>query len=235
VLKDTGFEWWIRRIRHNLKLYHLFRLDHFRGFVAFWEVSADEKTAINGRWVDAPAVEFFTKIKEHFPDIPIVAEDLGVITDDVREVMKRFGFPGMKVLLFAFGEDLPTNPYAPHNHIKNCVVYTGTHDNNTIKGWYRREIDDATKKRISEYIGRDINERNIHIELIRLAMMSVADTVIIPMQDLLGLGEEDRMNLPASSKGNWEWRLRKEQITPSLKKRLRDMTIIYGRHQSSLK
>ena len=234
VLKDTGFEWWIKRIGHNLKLYHMFRLDHFRGFVAFWEVSADEKTAINGRWVDAPAVEFFTKIKEHFPDIPIVAEDLGVITDDVREIMERFGFPGMKVLLFAFGDDLPTNPYAPHNHIRNCVVYTGTHDNNTIKGWYRREIDDATKKRISEYIGRDINERNIHIELIRLAMMSVANTVIFPMQDLLGLGEEDRMNLPASSEGNWEWRLRKEQITSALKKRLRDMTVIYGRHQSSV-
>jgi len=234
ILKDTGFKWWIKRIKHNLKLYHMFRLDHFRGFVAFWEVIADEETAINGRWVDAPAVEFFTKIKEHFPDIPIIAEDLGVITDDVREVMKRFGFPGMKVLLFAFGDDLPTNPYAPHNHVKDCIVYTGTHDNNTIKGWYRREIDDATKKRISEYIGRDINERNIHIELIRLAMMSVANTVIIPMQDLLGLGEEDRMNLPASSEGNWEWRLRKEQITPSLKKRLKDMTVIYGRHQASV-
>ncbi len=136
----------------------------------------------------------------------------------------------MKVLLFAFGEDLPTNPYAPHNHIKNCVVYTGTHDNNTIRGWFKKELGPEDKKRISEYIGREVSEKTIHWEIIRLAMMSVADMVIIPMQDILGLGEKYRMNLPASSEGNWEWRLLPEQLSPSLLKKLKELTTIYGRN-----
>ncbi|NOZ70222.1 MAG: 4-alpha-glucanotransferase [Deferribacteres bacterium] len=229
VLKETRYAWWINRIEHNLRLFHLFRLDHFRGFVGYWEVHASEKTAINGKWVTAPAEDFFTTLLKHFPDIFIIAEDLGVITPDVKEIMERFGFPGMKVLLFAFGEDLPTNPYAPHNHIKNCVVYTGTHDNNTIKGWFRKETGPEDKKRISEYIGRDVTENTIHREIIRLAMMSVADMVIIPMQDILGLGEKYRMNLPASSTGNWEWRLTPEQLSPRVIKELKAMTRIYGR------
>ncbi len=229
ILKQTRYAWWINRIEHNLKLFHLFRLDHFRGFVGYWEVRASEKTAINGKWVTAPAEDFFTTLLEHFPDIFIIAEDLGVITPDVKEIMERFGFPGMKVLLFAFGEDLPTNPYAPHNHIKNCVVYTGTHDNNTIRGWFRKETGPEDRKRISEYIGRDVTENTIHREMIRLAMMSVADMVIIPMQDILGLGEKYRMNLPASSAGNWEWRLNPEQLSPRVIKELKAMTRIYGR------
>jgi 4-alpha-glucanotransferase len=229
VLKKTGYSWWLKRIEHNLKLFHMFRLDHFRGFVGYWEVPASEKTAINGKWVDAPAEDFFNTLLKHFPDLSIIAEDLGVITPDVREIIERFGFPGMKVLLFAFGEDLPTNPYAPHNHVKNCIVYTGTHDNNTIKGWFKKELTSRDRSRISEYIGHEVTEKTVHWDIIRLAMMSVADTVIIPMQDILGLGEEDRMNLPASPSGNWEWRLVPEQLTSQLIKKLSNITHIYGR------
>jgi 4-alpha-glucanotransferase len=165
------------------------------------------------------------------PASSIIAEDLGIITDDVRDIIVKFGFPGMKVLLFAFGEDLPTNPYAPHNHIKNCVIYTGTHDNNTIKGWYKSELNSEDRKRISLYMEREVNERNIHWELIRLAMMSVADLAMIPMQDILGLGENDRMNLPGSPNGNWEWRLRQELLSHDLIKILADMAIITGRYK----
>ena len=229
ILKKSGYAWWIRRIEHNLKLFHLFRLDHFRGFVGYWEVPAGEKTAINGKWVKAPAEDFFKTLLKTFPHISIIAEDLGVITPDVKEIMKKFGFPGMKVLLFAFSDDLPTNPYAPHNHINNCVVYTGTHDNNTIKGWFKRELDHEGKKRLFEYLGREVSDKTVHWEIIRLAMMSVANMIIIPMQDILGLGETDRMNLPASTSGNWEWRLAPDQISPSLIKKLSEMTRIHGR------
>lgn len=229
VLKKSQYSWWMERIEHNLKLFHMFRLDHFRGFIAYWRVHANEKTAINGKWVDAPAKNFFSRLLKQFPDISIIAEDLGIITPDVKVIIDELGFPGMKVLLFAFGEDIPTNPYAPHNHIKNCVVYTGTHDNNTIKGWYKKELSNGDRNRISEYVGREVTDRNVHWEIIRLAMMSVADMVIIPMQDILGLGEEDRMNRPATSNGNWQWRLTPEQLTPSLIKRLKKMTVIYGR------
>jgi 4-alpha-glucanotransferase len=229
VLKKNHYSWWIKRIEHNLKLFHLFRFDHFRGFVGYWEVPAGEKTAINGKWVKAPAEDFFKIILKHFPHISIIAEDLGIITDDVREIMAKFGFPGMKVLLFAFSEDLPTNPYAPHNHVKNCVVYTGTHDNNTIKGWFRKELDAEDRKRLSDYIGREVTEKTVSWEIIRLAMMSVADMVIVPMQDILGLGEKERMNLPASTNGNWEWRVLPEQLSPPLSKKLSELTKIYGR------
>jgi len=143
--------------------------------------------------------------------------------------MDRYGFPGMKVLLFAFGDDLATNPYVPHNHVKNCVLYTGTHDNNTIRGWFENEITQDVKNKFFQYLGRDVSVHDVHWELIRLAMMSVANMVIFPMQDVLGLGEEDRMNRPSTAKGNWEWKLLPEQITPSLEQRLLKMTETYGR------
>ncbi len=161
VLKKNGYSWWIKRIEHNLKLFHMFRLDHFRGFVGYWKVQVNEKTAINGKWIKGPGKDFFSALLKHFPCIPIIAEDLGVITPDVREIMNIFGFPGMKVLLFAFGENLPNHPYAPHNHIRNCVVYTGTHDNNTIKGWFKKELRAKDRKRIFEYLGRKISVENI--------------------------------------------------------------------------
>jgi 4-alpha-glucanotransferase len=229
VLKERGYDWWIQRLEHGFTLFDFVRIDHFRGLVSYWEVEANEKNAINGKWVEAPAEDFFRVISDRFPEAPIIAEDLGLITPDVWEVMDHFGFPGMKVLLFAFGEDLPTNPYAPHNYIKNCVVYTGTHDNNTAKGWFEKEAKQEEKTRLAIYLGREIAAKEVHWELVRLAMMSVANTAIIPMQDILGLGEPARMNRPAKKDGNWRWRLLPDQLTPSLTRRLLEMTQIYGR------
>jgi 4-alpha-glucanotransferase len=229
VLRQARYAWWIRRLEHNLKLFDIIRLDHFRGFVAYWEVPASEKTAINGRWIEAPVMEFFKTLFRHFPGLPLIAEDLGVITPDVREVIDHFGFPGMRVLLFAFTEDTPISVHAPHTFPENCVVYTGTHDNNPVKAWFKREAGADDKRKLFQYLGRKVTEKTIHLELIRLVMMSVAKTVIIPMQDLLGLGEKARMNLPATLEGNWEWRLLAKQLTPALAKRMAEMTKIYGR------
>ncbi len=228
-LKETGYNWWIQRIKHNLNLYDMVRVDHFRGFVGYWEIPSGEKTAINGRWVEAPAGDFFTTLQKRFSHLPFIAEDLGIITDDVREIMRRFEFPGMKVLQFAFGGDVSANPYAPHNHIKNCVVYTGTHDNNTTKDWFERDAAKEERENLFRYLGREVSSENIAWEFIRLAMMSVADMVIIPMQDILELGEEARMNKPATTEGNWQWRLLPEQLTPALAQKLREVTEIYGR------
>ncbi|MCK4328846.1 4-alpha-glucanotransferase [candidate division WOR-3 bacterium] len=229
VLKERGYDWWIKRVEHYLKLFDFIRFDHFRGFVAYWEVPAEETTAVNGNWIKAPAKDFFDILNKRFPYLPIIAEDLGVITPDVIEVMNRYGFPGMKVLLFAFDEGFQKNPYIPHNVVRNCVFYTGTHDNNTIRGWFEREAKPDDIRRLFSYIGREVPLEELNWELIRLVMMSVADTVLFPMQDILGLGEEARMNRPATSKGNWLWRLSPDEITLSLKLKLKEMTEIYGR------
>ncbi len=229
ALTKSGYGWWIRRIEHNLQLFHRFRLDHFRGFVDYWEIKAGEKSAVKGRWVSAPAEDFFNTLIKHFPVLPVMAEDLGFITPDVREVMNKFGFPGMKVLLFAFKANFPESQYALHNHVKNCVVYTGTHDNNTVRGWYSRELGSAGRKRLTEYLGHKVSVKTVHWEFVRLAMRSVADTVIIPMQDILGLGQSARMNKPATSRSNWEWRVKEGQLSGSLIKRLSEITRIYGR------
>ncbi len=228
MLQQSDYDWWIRRIEHSLRLYDFVRIDHFRGFVAFWEIPASEKTAVNGRWVEAPAMDFFKRLLKKFPDPPIIAEDLGTITPDVREVIHLFNFPSMKLLLFAFGDDMPANPYIPHNFETNCVAYTGTHDNNTVQGWFQRATPEE-KQRVFRYFGRETTVEHIHWDLIRLLMMSVANLVIFPMQDLLGLGEEARMNLPATQKGNWEWRLSSNAITQELAIRLREMTLTYNR------
>ena len=229
VLKKSNFQWWIGRIAHNLKLFDVVRIDHFLGLVAYWEIPAGEKTAINGRWVKAPAKDFLNTLNKNFPYLPIVAEDLGVITPDVREVMNHFGLPGMKILQFAFGEDNPMHPFLPHNYEKNFLVYTGTHDNNTVRGWFEEEASTEDKRRLFRYLGREVPVEEIHWELIRLAMMSVAQSVILPMQDLLGLGREARMNRPSIAHGNWEWRLRPGQITASVSERLLEITEIFGR------
>lgn len=229
VLKEMGYEWWVRRIEHNIKLFDLVRVDHFRGLVGYWEVPAGEGTAINGRWVEAPVEDFFKTLLKKFPYLPIIAEDLGIITPDVREIVHRFNLPGMKVLLFAFGGDLANNPYIPHNLVKNCVLYTGTHDNNTIRGWFEKEASPEDKKRLFQYLGREVRVEELHWELIRLAMMSVADIAIFPMQDMLGLDEKSRINRPATTEGNWLWRLLPDQMTPNLVAKLLEMTEIYGR------
>jgi 4-alpha-glucanotransferase len=229
VLQERGYGWWIQRVEHNLAHFDLIRIDHFRGLVGYWVVPAGESNAVNGRWVEAPAEDFLHALLRRLPQLPIIAEDLGLITPDVREIMHRFELPGMKVLLFAFGEDLPTNPYIPHNLPRNCVLYTGTHDNNTTRGWFEGEASPEIKERLFRYLGREVQAENIHRELIRLAMMSVANTIIVPMQDILGLGEEARMNRPATTEGNWRWRLSPDQLTPSLADMLRGMTDLYGR------
>ncbi|HEY1372991.1 MAG TPA: 4-alpha-glucanotransferase [Candidatus Binatia bacterium] len=229
VLKETRYAWWLKRLRHNLALFDGIRLDHFRGFVAYWEVPAGERTAKNGKWIKAASDDFFAALVLEFPDVPIFAEDLGLITPDVRAVMKRFGFASMKLLIFGFGEDMASNPYALHNHEKNSLVYTGTHDNNTARGWFLEEATPAERERLARYIGHAVAPDNIHTEFIRLAFMSAAETAIIPMQDLLGLGPEARMNRPATTDGNWGWRVLPEQLGGALAAKLAETTALYGR------
>jgi 4-alpha-glucanotransferase len=229
VLKKRGYQWWMDRIAHNLNLFDVLRIDHFRGLVAYWEIPAGERTTINGKWVKVPVKDFLSTLKNTFPGLPIVAEDLGLITPDVREVMDRFALPGMKVLMFAFGEDHPMHPYLPHTYEKNCLVYTGTHDNNTVRGWFEDEASPEDKRRLFRYLGREVPGEEIHWALIRLAMMSVAKWVILPMQDVLGLGTEARMNRPSIAHGNWEWRLLPGQVTPLVSERLLEITEASGR------
>ena len=229
AIRDAGYSWWLDRIGHNLKHCDVLRIDHFRGFAGYWEVPASETTALNGRWQDGPGAHFFSAVLKRFAQLPIIAEDLGVITPDVRELMAQFGFPGMKVLLFAFGEDLPANPYAPHNINRNSVVFTGTHDNNTVRGWFDHEATRDEKERLFSYLGREVSSELVHWEMVRLALMSVADTAIVPMQDIVGLGSEARMNLPSQKEDNWHWRLTVDRLTSQLAQQLRAVTEIYGR------
>jgi len=229
VLQKQGYCWWIRRIAHNLNLFDLLRIDHFRGFVAFWEVPAAEENAVNGHWQKVPAVDFFHALKNAFPSVTFIAEDLGLITDDVKKIIGRFSFPGMRVLLFAFGEEMPAHPYLPHNYVANCIAYTGTHDNNTARGWFENEASPEDKARLSRYAGKDVDGAKVHEELIRLAMMSVANTVIFPLQDVLGLGQEAQMNRPSTATGNWQWRFLPEQLSAVNTDWLRQFTYIYGR------
>jgi 4-alpha-glucanotransferase len=241
VLKDMKYSWWVKRIAHNLKLFDVVRLDHFKGFVDYWEVPAGERTAVNGKWIKGPREDFFNTLLRHFPNLPFIAEDLGIITPEVHSLRDKFGFPGMRVLQFAFGNDPLADEYKPMNYIQNCVAYTGTHDNDTLIGWLyggrgystrRPEEIRKEKRNALAYLGSAKKDRkNIHWEFIRLLMMSSANLVIIPMQDLLGLGDRTRMNRPGARKGNWEWRLLRRQLTPSLGRRIEEMTSLYGRRQ----
>lgn len=227
-IKESGFEWWVKRIKHSISMYDYIRIDHFRGLVAYWEVPSSENTAINGKWVPVPVYDLFDKIFAEIQTLPVIAEDLGVITPDVVEVMNHYGFPGMKVLQFAFGSDFK-NPYLPHNYDKNCVVYTGTHDNNTTRGWYENEANDKEKKYLERYIGHNIDENNVNWELIRLAISSVANVSIFPIQDILGEGSSSRMNVPGTSKNNWRYRMISCNFKEDIKKLLKELTETFGR------
>ncbi len=229
VLRNSDFQWWITRLTHNFRLFNIVRIDHFRGLVAYWEVPATEETAINGKWVEVPVDDFFNTVFRHFFMPPIVAEDLGVITADVRETLKKYNLPGMKILIFGLGTDNPRHPYLPHNYEQNYVAYTATHDNNTVRGWFEEDIDDENRKRLFDYLGHEVSAQDLNWELIRLAMLSPASLTIFPMQDILGLGAEARMNRPAHANGNWGWRLIPEQLTPDIRQKLKDLTHIYGR------
>jgi 4-alpha-glucanotransferase len=227
--RETGYTWWIERIRGSLRLVDILRLDHFRGFEAYWEVPAGEPTAVRGRWVKGPGADFFSTLKKAlkqvFKTLPLIAEDLGVITPPVEKLRDRFGFPGMKVLQFAFDEDAD-NDYLPHNYQPNCVVYTGTHDNDTTLGWYRRERQ-AVQDQVRRYLGQDGHD--IVWDLIRLAFSSTADTAVIPLQDAMKLDSTARMNVPSRGGGNWQWRYTEESITQEIIGRLRELSRLYGR------
>jgi len=229
TLHKTGYRWWIQRIKHNLGLFDVVRLDHFRGFAGFWQVPAGRRTAKAGKWVRGPGGDFLRKLFKFIPSSNILVEDLGHITPDVRELVKEFSLTNMKVLQFAFDGDPSDNPHLPVNYSKNCVVYTGTHDNNTAKGWFETEADSRKRKRFFDFVGRTVPARRVHWELICLALSSVANVAIVPMQDVLGLGTEARMNRPSTTKGNWRWRLQPGQMTGRLADKLAKLTQVYGR------
>ena len=220
-----GFGWWVARMRNDLSLYDLVRIDHFRGFEAYWEVPAAEKTAINGRWVKGPGESMFHALIGQLGPLPLIAEDLGVITPEVEALRDRFGFPGMKILQFAFSSG-PANPYLPHNHIRNCVVYTGTHDNDTTSGWFD-SLKEREKRNILDYL--NIGRENISWELIRIALASVANIAVFPLQDILALPSAGRMNIPGVAGGNWSWRFTADALDSNVAKRLKELTVLYGR------
>jgi len=225
VLADQGYRWWIERFRTTLMLVDIARLDHFRGFAAYWQIPASEETAINGSWVPGPGAALFEAVREALGSLPIIAEDLGVITPDVEQLRDDLGFPGMKVLQFAFGGD-PDAMYLPHNYQPRCVVYTGTHDNDTTLGWWHA-LQPHERQNVQRYLGRD--GADISWDFIRLALASVGELVIVPMQDALALGSDARMNTPGQAGGNWGWRYTPEMLTLELVERLRELTAIYGR------
>ena len=225
VMKADGYRWWIDRIRTNLTLYDIIRIDHFRGFAAYWAVPFGEETAINGTWVPGPAKDFFLALKKEFGNLPIIAEDLGVMTPDVEDLRDSFQFPGMKILEFAF-DSSEANDYLPYNFVKNCIVYTGTHDNDTVVGWFEM-ASEADRKLVLDYLDKD--ETGIHWSFVRLAWASVANTAIVPMQDLLGLDSRSRMNLPGTVGGNWKWRAKPGDFSEDLARSLSELTVIYGR------
>src|ERR1043165_6838841 len=230
------FTWWIERVRAALQTVDIARIDHFRGFVACWEIPGGDQTAERGRWVDVPGRELFTAIRNALGELPIIAEDLGVITPDVEKLRDDFGFPGMRVLQFAFSSDTK-NIDLPHNYHQNVVVYTGTHDNDTTVGWFNSvagegstrtaEQVECERKFCLKYLRTD--GKRIHWDFLRAVLASVANTAIVPLQDVLGLGSEARMNLPNSTSGNWLWRFNEKDLTHELASELRELTRMYRR------
>ena len=237
ALRASGYDWWIRRMRSAFAHFDLIRIDHFRGFEAYWEVPAGESTAINGEWVKGPGADLFDAIARALGPLPIVAENLGVITPEVEALREQLGFPGMSILQFAFGSDAKANSFQPHSYSHDLVVYTGTHDNDTTMGWWEstgegdstRSAEDVAREKAFalHYLAADGREMNW--TLIRTALASVADTAIIPLQDVLGLGSEARMNLPGRQSGNWSFRFSWDQLTVELVERLRGLVDLYER------
>lgn len=226
--KETNYEWWIDRIAYCFKLYDIVRIDHFRGFDEYYSIPYGNEDAVDGVWKKGPGIELFNTLKERLGELNIIAEDLGFLTESVRGLLADSGYPGMKVLQFAF-DSREDSDYLPHNYDRNCVVYTGTHDNNTICGWYN-EIPKADKKMSINYMNNKHTQSNgIHWDFITLAMRSVADTCVIPVQDFLGLGEEARINIPSTVGINWCWRMKKNSFSKNLVKRIKKLTTIYGR------
>ncbi len=219
LLKKRGFDWWVARIRRALALYDVIRLDHFRGFEAFWAIPAEEVTAIKGEWVKAPGTELFQKLQEVLGKLPFVAEDLGLITPEVDELRTQFGMPGMRVLQFGFS-DRGAHLHLPHRYVPNMVTYTGTHDNNTTLGWWRDDLSDEVKAHVQTYLQTIGHEGEIVWAMIRAAARSVAELCIFPLQDVLHLGSEARMNTPSSAEGNWTWRFGLDALHPDFAAKL---------------
>jgi 4-alpha-glucanotransferase len=231
-----GYGWWIARLRAVLELVDLVRLDHFRGFEAYWEVPGGASTAVDGRWVPGPGRAFFDAVREALGELPVVAEDLGLITAEVRELRDALGLPGMAILQFAFGGPAEGNTFLPHNYERNTVAYTGTHDNDTVVGWWSAGVGDSTRtpeevererERALAYVGGDGSE--VHWDFVRTLLVSVADVAIVPLQDVLGVSSEGRMNLPGRGSGNWRWRFAARDLTPDLRQRLRAISEGSGR------
>ena len=230
ALAKDDYNWWTRRLAHNLDMFDYVRLDHFRGFAGYWEVPAEEKTAMNGRWVDAPGLALFSALAHKRVSMPIIAEDLGVITPDVRELQRTLDFPGMAVLQFGFGGNLRENPHTPFMHLRNQVVYTGTHDNAPTRGWFAQAASWEEKKALADYTGSEVNEETAATALTRLALASVADMVLVPAQDILNLGMESRMNTPSTTENNWCWRLLPGQLCEASMAWFAEKTAFFGRH-----
>ncbi|MEO1401780.1 MAG: 4-alpha-glucanotransferase [Cyanobacteria bacterium J06635_1] len=226
TLQDTNFAWWIQRVKSSLEYVDLIRIDHFRGFEAYWAVPQGEPTAMNGQWIEAPGEALFETIEGELGRLPFLAEDLGTITPEVEALRDRFDFPGMKILQFAFGSD-HRNPYLPFNVDRNFLIYTGTHDNDTTVGWYT-SASDYEKERVAAYMGA-FNPETVHWAMIRLALGSTANQAIVPLQDVLGLGTDARMNLPGQAEGNWEWRFEESMLTSVMREQLAKLTELYGR------
>lgn len=225
VMQKDNFRWWIERMQSQYELFDLVRIDHFRGLCAYWQIPADEETAINGEWVTAPGRELLTSLQTTHRDLPLVAEDLGTITEDVHQLRKEFNIPGMKVLQFAF-DGHSDNLYLPHNHEPDMIVYTGTHDNNTTLAWFN-ELDHGSRDYVCRYLAS--GDCEMPWSLNRAALSSVAKTAILPMQDLLGLDKDSRMNTPGTVDGNWIWRFQWTQLHENLTNDLRQLNQLYGR------
>jgi 4-alpha-glucanotransferase len=225
IHKETGYDWWIKRIKATLQSIDIIRLDHFRGFAGYWEVSAKMTTAETGRWVPGPGHHFFDAVQNALGGLPIIAEDLGKITPDVVELRQRYDLPGMKILQFAFSTD-PCDPFLPHNYSVNCVAYTGTHDNDTSLGWYQ-SVPEKERDLCRRYLARSGND--ISWDMIRGIWLSVAVLALAPMQDILSLGTEARMNFPGKPSGNWTWRILPNALSEGLRNRIRETNYLYGR------
>ena len=226
-MKKTDYEWWVNRIRYNLKLYDVIRIDHFRGFESFWEIPYGETTAVNGKWEKGPANDLFDKIKEELGEIEVIAEDLGFLTEDVIKFLKKTGYPGMKVIEFAF-DGSGGNPYLPHNYDRKCVAYTGTHDNDTCMGWFKNTAGEHEVENAKRYLGLN-EEEGYNFGIIRGVWSSVAQIAVAQMQDFLNIGSQGRMNLPSSFGGNWSWRMKKDSLTDELAQKILNMNYMYGR------
>ncbi|RZU39195.1 4-alpha-glucanotransferase [Edaphobacter modestus] len=222
ALAERSFDWWVARIRRSLTLYDMIRLDHFRGFEACWSIPAEEETAVNGVWVKAPGVELFKHLKNVFGELPFIAEDLGLITPEVDELREQFQMPGMRVLQFGFS-DRGSHLHLPHSFVPNTVVYTGTHDNNTTLGWWTDDISELERRHLQTYLQPIRHDGDVVWALMRAAARSVANICIFPLQDVLHLGSEARMNIPSASNGNWSWRYQSDALHPDFAVQLADL------------